>query len=202
MKNSLKLLLSLVVSLSCLSSSAQDSHTTNTDRKWYIPDHAVLQFAGNIGLLSAGPGYSYLKDKVNSDILYGYVPAYESNSGVHMLTVKTSYRPYLVDLSEGYLLEPLRVGSGVSYSYGSQFYTSWPKRYPDRYYWWASSLRLTPFIGSAISRKIGNDDTIIKRVQLYAELGSTDLDIVSKFNNKSLPLWDVLNLAVGSKLVF
>ena len=181
---------------------AQDSHTTNTDREWYLPDHAVLQFAGNIGLLSIGPGYSYAKDRMNTDVLYGYVPAFESHSGIHLLTAKTSYRPFLIDLSNGFLLEPLKVGAGVSYSIGSQFYTTWPKRYPDRYYWWASSLRFTPFIGSTISTKIGNDHTIIKRVQLYGELGSTDLDIVSKLDNKSLPLWDVINIAIGSKVVF
>ncbi|HSI91413.1 MAG TPA: hypothetical protein VK927_09885, partial [Adhaeribacter sp.] len=181
---------------------AQDSHTTDTDRKWSMPDHAVVQFAANIGLLSAGPGYSYLKDKVNSEIMYGFTPGFESNTSIHMLTLKSSYHPFKKELSENYMLDVLRIGTGISYSYGPQFHTSWPSRYPESYYWWASSLRFTPFIGTAISREVGAKYTHIKRVELYGEIGSTDLDIVSKWGNKNLSLWDITNLAFGTKLVF
>lgn len=185
-----------------LSGFAQDSHTTDTDRKWWIPDHFVGQFAGNIGLFSVGPGYSYAKDKVQSDILYGYVPSFESNTSIHLLTVKTSWHPYTIQLSELFDLQPLRLGTGFSYSYGPQFYTRLPKRYPDNYYWWASSLRVTPFIGSSVSLKVGGAHTHIKRLEFYGELGTTDLDIVSKWHNSTLPLWDIWNLAFGTKLVF
>jgi|SRR5690606_22214327 len=188
--------------IAALLARAQDSHTTDTDREWYIPDHAVAQFAGNIGLVSAGVGYSYLKDKVQTDIMYGFVPSYESSTSIHILTAKTSWHPYRIELKNDYMLEPLRLGTGVSYSAGPQFFTFLPKRYSDNYYWWASSLRITPFVGAAISRKIGHDATIIKRVQFYGEIGTTDLDFVSKFGNKNMPVWDILNLAFGTKLVF
>ncbi|MBK0402433.1 hypothetical protein I5M27_05515 [Adhaeribacter sp. BT258] len=202
MKTFIKYCLLLFIANASFGAYAQDSHTSDTDRKWYIPDHAVAQFAGNIGLISAGVGYSYLHDKVQTDIMYGFVPAFESNTSIHILTAKTAWHPWSVDLEKGYLLEPLRLGTGISYSYGPQFFTSLPKRYPDKYYWWASSLRFTPFIGTAISKKIGRDATMIKRVQLYGELGTTDLDVVSKFGNKHLPIWDILNLAFGTKFIF
>ena len=184
------------------SAEAQDSHTSDTDRKWYLPDHITVQFAGNIGMLSAGPGYSYLNDQVNTDILYGFVPGFETNTSIHILTAKNYYTPFRVDLNETYQWEALKIGTGVSYSFGQQFFTSLPKRYPDNYYWWASSLRFTPFIGTAISAKVGNDATIVKRLQFYTELGTTDLDLVSKFDNASLPLFDIFNLAIGTKIVF
>ncbi len=184
------------------SAFAQDSHTSDTDRNWYLPDHLTLQYAGNIGMLSAGPGFSYLNDKVNTDLLYGYVPAFEANTSIHILTAKTYYKPYVKPLKNDLQWEPLKLGAGLSYSLGSQFYTSLPKRYPDSYYWWASSLRITPFIGTSISSGVGHRSTIIKRVQLYAELGTTDLDMVSKFGNKRLPLFDIFNLGIGTKLVF
>jgi hypothetical protein len=101
-----------------------------------------------------------------------------------------------------YELELLKIGTGISYSFGPQFYTTWPKKYPDSYYWWASSLRLTPFIGTTLSRKVGNENTAIKRLELYGELGTTDLDIVSKTSNSSLSYGDILNIAIGTKLVF
>jgi len=202
MKTIIKYTFLFLLTLSGFSASAQDSHTTNTDRKWYLPDHVTLQFAGNIGMLSAGPGYSYLNDKVNTDFLYGFVPGFESNTSIHILTAKNYYSPFRVVLNEDFHWEALKIGTGVSYSIGQQFFTSLPKRYPDNYYWWASSLRFTPFIGTAISAKVGNDATIIKRLQFYTELGTTDLDLVSKFDNKELPVFDIINLSIGTKLVF
>ena len=162
----------------------------------------TLQFAGNIGMISAGPGYSYLNDKVNTDVLYGFVPGFESSTSIHILTAKNYYSPFRVELNDKYQWEALKLGVGVSYSIGQQFFTSLPKRYPDDYYWWAPSLRLTPFIGTAISTKIGHDETWVKRLQFYTELGTTDLDMVSKFGNKDLPLFDIFNIAIGSKIVF
>lgn len=202
MKSTHKFLLLLFFTLAGFSASAQDSHTTNTERKWFLPDHVTLQFAGNIGMLSVGPGYSYLHDKVNTDFLYGFVPGFEANTSIHILTAKNYYTPYRYTFKDKYQWEAVKLGTGISYSVGRQFYTSLPKRYPDNYYWWASSLRLTPFIGTALSTKVGNDATHIKRVQLYAELGTTDLDFVSWVNNKNLHYADILNVAIGTKLVF
>lgn len=181
---------------------AQDSFTTDTDRPWYYPDHVVLQFAGNIGLLAGGPGYSFLRDRMDAELLYGFTPGFEAKTSIHILTAKFSYRPYRISLNKGYLIEPLKFGSGISYSIGPQFYTTWPGRYPDGYYWWTTSFRITPFIGSTISRKVGNAHTLIKRVQLYGEVGTNDLAVVSFINNKKLAVSEILNLAVGTRLVF
>jgi hypothetical protein len=197
-----KYCLALVLAFISLTSRAQDSHTADTGRPWYLPDHMVVQFAGNIGLLSVGPGYSYFRDKVQTDILYGITPAFETQTSIHILTAKTAYHPVKVKLNKGYILEPLRLGMGISYSIGNQFYTSWPDRYPDGYYWWTTSFRLTPFLGTSISRSIGNGDTAIKRVQLYSELGTHDLAIISMVNNKHFPVGRILNIAFGTKLVF
>lgn len=201
----------LVKALGCLvillwqavvAAQAQDSYTTDTNRQWYYPDHVVIQFAGNIGLLSAGPGYSFLRDKMDAEFLYGFTPGFESKSSIHIFTGKFSYRPYKIKLPGNLLLEPLKIGTGVSYSVGPQFHTTWPQKYPDGYYWWTTSFRLTPFIGSTISRKTGSSHTLIKRVQLYYEIGTHDLALVSLATNKSLGLGKILNIALGTRLVF
>jgi hypothetical protein len=180
----------------------QDSFTGNTTRPWYYPDHAVIQFAGNIGLLSAGPGYSFLRDRMDAEVLYGLVPGFEGRSGIHILTTKFSYRPWQLNLKNGYLLEPLKVGTGISYSIGPQFHTTWPGRYPDGYYWWTTSFRLTPFVGPALSRKVGGGLSFIKRVQVYSELGTNDLALVSFITNKKLAFTEIWNIALGTRLVF
>ncbi len=183
---------------------AQDSHTSDTDRPFYLPDHLVSQFAGNIGLLSAGIGYSYGKDKWQTDLVYGFVPAFESQTTIHILTAKTAFRPYRIELKGGkYSLTPLRVGTGISYSVGRQFHTTWPGRYPDGYYWFTTSFRFTPFIGAAISAPLNEGRTMFKRLELYSELGTTDLHIISYVPNmKYFKPWSAFNVAFGVKAVF
>jgi hypothetical protein len=195
-------LIFLLVLLSPAVVRAQDSYTSNTNRPWYYPDHAVLQFAGNIGLLAAGPGYSFARDRMDAELLYGFIPAFEATSGLHIITAKWSYRPFKINLKNGYLLEPLKMGTGISYTIGPQFVTTWPGRYPEGYYWWTSSFRLTPFFGPTISRKVGHDKTLIKRVQLYAELGTNDLALVSFVGNTKLGFTEILNIALGTRVVF
>jgi hypothetical protein len=181
---------------------AQDSFSGNTNRPWYYPDHVVIQFAGNIGLVSAGPGYSFARDHLDAELLYGIVPGFTGNSSIHILTTKFSYRPWKINLKKDYLLEPIKLGAGISYSIGPQCHTHWPGRYPDGYYWWTTSFRLTPFIGPTLSRKVGNEDSLIKRVQLYSELGTNDLALVSYISNKKLALFEIWNIALGTRLVF
>jgi hypothetical protein len=181
---------------------AQDSFTGKTDRPWYYPDHVVIQFAGNIGFLSAGPGYSFARDKMDVEALFGYVPGFESKAGIHIITGKLSYRPWKIKLKNDYLLEPVKVGSGISYSAGPQFHTTWPGRYPDGYYWWTTSVRFTPFLGPTLSRKVGNANSLIKRVQVYAELGTNDLALVSFTTNTKLGFTEIWNIALGTRLVF
>jgi hypothetical protein len=181
---------------------AQDSFSSNTDRPWYYPDHVVVQFAGNIGLVSAGPGYSFARDKMDAEALYGYVPGFESKTSIHILTAKFSYRPWKINLNKDYLLEPLKVGTGISYSIGPQFHTTWPGRYPEGYYWWTTSVRFSPFLGPTISRKVGNANSLIKRVQLYSELGTNDLALVSYIGNTKLAFTEIWNIALGTRLVF
>jgi len=181
---------------------AQDSFTGNSTRPWYYPDHVVIQFAGNIGLFSAGPGYSFARDKMDAEALYGVVPAFDGDSPIHIFTAKVSRRPWKVQLKKDFVFEPLKFGLGISYSAGSQFHSTWPGRYPEGHYWWTNSLRFTPFLGPTISKKVGSGLSLVKRVQAYAELGTNDLAFISFVNNKKLAITEIWNIGLGTRLVF
>ncbi|PSR56900.1 hypothetical protein AHMF7605_27085 [Adhaeribacter arboris] len=181
---------------------AQEWQTIYAKRKWYLPDHTVVQFAGNIGFLAVGPGYSLAQDKINLDILYGYTPSFEAETSIHTLTGKFIYSPWQNRIKPGYIWEPLKFGAGVSYSLGSQFYTTLPRHYPDGYYFWPTSFRLTPFVGTSISKAVGNSNSLIKQVQGYTEAGTHDLAILSLTTNKALSPWDIISFAFGVKLKF
>jgi hypothetical protein len=196
-----KLLLVLCLAGSLPALSQSDS---TAQRRWFVPDHAVLQLAGNTGMLAAGAGYSIWKDRWIIDLSYGFTPAFDASAATHNINLKNEFRPWHRALgTEGsFVLVPFRVGFGLAYSFGPQFETFWPQRFPHQYYPFPTSLRLLPFLGTALNYRTGNGQRSIKNLELYLDLGTTDLDIANKALNPKLPLIDMLNLAVGVRAGF
>jgi hypothetical protein len=184
-----------------LPGQAQEPGLVTSKRNWYLPDQAVVQFAGNIGLFSAGPGYILKRGKINLDFLYGYTPSFEAETSIHTVTLKFTYSRWHRKVAPVYIWEPFKFGLGISYSLGSQFYTTLPKRYPDGYYFWPTSFRLTPFISTSLSKAVGTEYTLVKRVQAYGEIGTHDLAILSIINNKALKPWDIISFALGARFI-
>src|SRR3546814_207085 len=74
----------------CIPVEACFNDSTKT-RRWYIPDYIPVQFAGNIGLLSSGAGFTSSKGNYQLGILYGYTPASVAHSNIHTLTAKNVF---------------------------------------------------------------------------------------------------------------
>ncbi|RYZ32660.1 MAG: hypothetical protein EOP49_37195, partial [Sphingobacteriales bacterium] len=168
----LLLLLSGAGTLQAQNPDTIDSHSANTSRPILYPDHLVSQFAGNIGMFSAGVGYSYARDKVQTEFLYGFVPAFRSHTSIHILTAKTSFVSRSRIINKTYSWVPVRAGAGISYSVGRQFFTQLPKRYPSGYYWFSTSFRLTPFVGSSFQIKLKQGRTSFKKLEVYGDIGT------------------------------
>ncbi|QNF34061.1 hypothetical protein HUW51_15510 [Adhaeribacter swui] len=199
------LVLALVLLVTGSSTSlAQKADSIVIKQKWYIPQQVSLQFAGNIGFLSAGFGYMLKDDKIDLDFLYGFTPGFEAGTSIHSLTGKFTYARWKKRLNSRYSWQPFQFGLGISYSLGPQFYTSLPKHYPDGYYFWTTSFRLIPFISTAVSKKVSEKYafTGIKTVKSYLEAGTHDLAVLSVVTNKSLKPSDILSLAIGAKFIF
>ena len=65
-----------------------------------IPTHFVVQNAGNMGLISAGIGWSYGKRRQwETDLLFGYIPKHDSSRGKLTTTLKGNFIPWDIDLS-------------------------------------------------------------------------------------------------------
>lgn len=167
-------------------------------RKWYAPDAVTLQFAGNIGMFSAGPQYSFLKDRIDAELLYGFVPKQDAEEVLHLLTIRSRYKPFQkISITDNYTLSPLRVGLGLSYYFRSQFSTNWSSAYPSNdYYWWSSSWRVTGGAGFEINRKLSGNRKI-KELSFYSEVGTYDLILTSAVKDKTLTPLDILSLSVG-----
>jgi hypothetical protein len=177
--------------------------TSATTRKWFAPDAVTLQFAGNMGMFSIAPSYSFAQDKLNAELFYGYVPKLDAEEALHLLTLKGIYKPVRkVALKNDFSLTPLRVGLGLSYYFRSQFSTNWSSAYPTSdYYWWTSSLRLTGSLGPALNYSMPNSKSF-SELSLYGDLNTYDLIVTSAVKDKTLTAWDIISFSLGVRASF
>lgn len=181
---------------------AQQQPDSLNTRKWYVPDHIKMQFAGNIGFISGGPGYISRNKSLETDLLVGFLPEKFGGDALVSISAKTTYSPWKINAKNSSYLVPFSMGAYLSYTFGPQFDSRWPSYYPSGYYWWATAIRSGAYVGGKVGRQI----TVNKRkssVELYYELGSYDLLMISYVQNrKFLSLPDITNLSFGVKLSF
>lgn len=199
----IRLILLLVTFLganyTCVGNIIQDT-TITSSRKWYVPDAAVVQFAGNMGMLSAGPGYDFAKNRLATDLLYGFVPKFDADDTEHLLTLKGTYKPWEIKRRRDFAIIPIQVGLGLSYYFNGKYPLTWDDKFPEGYYWWSPKVRLLGFAGTSVTRTIKNSD--IKKIGLYSELGTYDLLVTSWYKDDELTLWEIMNISIGARVSF
>ena len=174
-----------------------------------IPTHFVIQNAGNMGILSAGIGWSYGKHRQwETDLLFGYIPKHDSSRGKLTTTLKGNYIPWRIRLNPKaednkgrWNFEPLTCSIYLNTVYGSEFWKSQPGRYPDKYYQFMSTkFRLNFALGQRIMFKIPESKRRRhSRMSLFYEVSTCDLYIRSMFQDSSIKLKDILGLSIGLK---
>lgn len=192
----MKRIVTVLLFLSTLSLFAQRS----LDRKWYVPDHAKAQFAGSMGMASAGVGYSLFRNRADLDVYAGFLPERYSSDELFIFTLKYTQlvvKPVAVNYRISFT--PLTAGIYVTYSKGEKFTTKLPNHYPMGYYWWSETIRPNIFIGGNVAYKTKAD----KSISVYYELGTNELKAVSyALNTEYLSPWDILHLGLGIKFAF
>lgn len=194
--------------------TAESRYQRNLERKqkaWasLIPTHFVIQNAGNMGIISAGIGWSYGKNrKWETDLLFGYIPRHDSSRGKLTTTLKGNYIPWRIDLNPSsaadqthWKFEPLTASLYLNTVYGHEFWKSQPGRYPDKYYEFMSTkFRLNVAVGQRIMLKIAdNKRRRHNRIALFYELSTCDLYIRSLFQGQDVSFGDIFGLSLGLK---
>ena len=177
-----------------------------------IPTHFLIQNAGNMGIVSAGIGWSYGKRRqFETDLLFGYIPKHDSSRGKLTTTVKGNYIPWSLNLSNReqqsspnkgqWIFFPLTTSLYLNTVYGHEFWKSQPGRYPDSYYdFMSTKFRLNVALGQRITFQIPeNKRRRHSRMSLFYEVGTCDLYIRSIFQDSSVKLSDILGLSIGLK---
>ena len=179
--------------------------TPRPERPWYRPKHLVLQTGGGLGMVAAGAGYEFAKNRLETDILIGYVPKKYAGSTLSLASLKFMYSPFRLPIGDKIQVLPLTVGAYFSYTHGT-INDELKGQYSSDYYWFSTDTRYGLLAGSRITflappvAATGQP----RKVSFYYELGSNDLYMASYISNNKggLHFGQLLTLALGVKADF
>lgn len=162
-----------------------------------IPTHLKAQYAGSMGLISAGFGWDYgRKCRWETDLMLGYLPCFEGEQGYVTFTLKQNYIPWSLSADGRLSFEPLYAGLYLNTIFGDEFWQRNPDRYPRGYYWFSTRMRIHIFGGTRITWHT-RPDSFIRSVSLFFEVNTSDLYLVRKVGNSYLKASDVIGFSVG-----
>jgi hypothetical protein len=163
----------------------------------YLPDYVKFQFAGGIGFLSSGVGYTFFNHKLDITLFYGYVPKAFSLDDLHSISLQLTAKLIQIPLSNEMVLLPLNFGWFAHHTFGSEYWVTLPDNYPDDYYWWSPGRNAGVFLGGEIKTKLLSNKTPASGTAFYIRVGTRGLYISSKFDNSSIPLNDIIEFGFG-----
>ena len=205
-----KILMGIFVCFFTLVGHAESIEETNRYKKrvegyqnlWesLMPTYTKLQYAGGMGLMNFGFGWSYGKNhQWETDVFLGFIPRYSSDNAKMTFTLKQNYIPWKIELNETFTFEPLECGLYFNTVFSDEFWTKEPDRYPKGYYNFSTRVRTHAFVGQRLRFNIPDKKRLFARsITAFYEISSCDLYIVSAFTNHLNPN-DYLRLSLGLK---
>lgn len=175
--------------------------------KWdkLIPDYHKLQYAGSMGFLSLGTGWTYGKhNNWETEFLIGVVPRYRTEDISITATLKENYIPFHLDLDQKkpgkWVFAPLTASIYFNKIFGEHFWTELPERYPEKYYVLATNLRFNVSLGQSITYGLRANKYAGKSISFFYEVGTNDCYIIEAIQDKSIRMKDILSLSLGIKI--
>jgi hypothetical protein len=165
---------------------------------WYFPNYIPVQYAGNIGLISAGIGYTARKQNYQLSLLYGYVPASLAGVNVHTITAKNIFPVYKLQVNNQNTIIPY-LACGVSLEVNGRSFFSLPANMPEGYYRYPKSLHFIPSAGVKLhstNRQFG----FVRSLEFFAEVSTVDVYLWSRFISNEVRTYEIMSLALGIHL--
>jgi len=175
-------------------------HTTSKGDsvyKKFIPEYVKLQYAGGIGFMSAGVGYTFFKNKLDITMFYGYVPKAYTVKPLHSISLQLTAKLLHFKVNNNIELLPLNFGWYAHHTFNSQYWIKLPDHYPDGYYWWSPGRNAGVFIGSEIKTKLFASKTPATGTAFYVRVGTRGLYLSSIWGNSTIPFKDIMEIGFG-----
>ena len=177
---------------------AQDSAAVaKNNYKMLLPDYVKLQYAGGIGFISVGVGYTFFKNRLDVTMFYGYVPKSFSIEDLHSISLQLTAKFLRYKVNDNIEILPLNIGWYAHHTFGSEFWITLPDKYTKGYYWWSPGRNAGIFVGGEVKTKLFASKSPASGTAFYIRIGSRGLYIASKAGNSSIPLTDIIELGFG-----
>ncbi len=177
-----------------ISRSAFAADSTLVRKNRFLPRVYTLQYAGNLGFLSGGLGYSLFKDKVGVGLFYGYVPKVFSSKAIHIIALKGTFNLFKSRAGQ----DRLYIGTTFNMETGNNSFLKLPDKYPKGYYQ-TNSFHFTIFTG--VKSYFAVHDRKLKGVEPYIECGTVDTYLYYCLA-ENLSFLKILSLSAGINLKF
>ncbi|MCF6341797.1 MAG: hypothetical protein L3J31_03205 [Bacteroidales bacterium] len=188
----------IMMAFSIKASYSQESHKTDScGFSKFLPDYVKLQYAGGIGFLSAGIGYTFADHKIDVSLFYGYVPTWFTVDDLHSISLQFTAKLIRIKVSEKVEIIPLNIGFYFHHTFGNEYWVRLPDYYPRKYYWWSPGRNTGLFLGWEIKTKLLANKTPASGIAFYTRVGTRGLYVASKFSNSSIPMSDIIELGFG-----
>jgi len=191
------LLLSMLLFASTSVSAQEMKQEKKSKLHNLIPDYVKLQYAGGIGFMSAGVGYTFFKQRLDVSMFYGYVPKAFSIDDLHSISLQLTAKLIHITLNDKLELLPLNFGWYAHHTFGNDFWVRLPDKYAKDYYWWSPGRNAGVFIGAELKTKLLASKSPASGTAFYVRIGSRGLYIASKAGNKTIPFTDILEFGFG-----
>jgi len=159
-----------------------------------LPDYLKLQYAGNIGMFSAGFGYSFFGRHVNTALHYGFVPGSYSAKSIHMLSSKTSFSFLHFKPGKTISVHP-RAGAFITFLINNKIssFSSIPG-YATSKLNQPNSIHTGFFVGFGLFQQLKNSDDSI---ELFLEYGTIGSYFKYVLDNSEIGFFDIYSLGLG-----
>jgi len=187
----------LILTSNIVLGSITEKSDTNSMYKKFLPDYVKLQFAGGIGFMSVGVGYTFFKNKLDVTMFYGYVPEAYTIDDLHSISLQVTSKLLKFKVNENIEVLPLNFGWYAHHTFGSEYWVRLPDHYPSGYYWWSPGRNAGIFLGGEIKTKLFANNLPASGTAFYARIGSRGLYLSSIWGNSSIPITDILEFGIG-----
>lgn len=184
---------------------AQRLHADYEGWKRALPTHLKVQYAGGMGIASAGFGWDFGRsNQFETDFHVGFLPRRYSDRNHAVFTLKQSWMPWNIRCTDWLGIEPLSCGLYLTTITGPRaiYWRSEPSKYGDAYYRFATRVRAYLYLGQRATWYAQRPDATFKQVSLYYELSVKELDAIAKFTNRDLKMRDIFYFSFGVRLGF
>lgn len=172
----------------------------STRRQWYVPQFIPFQYAGNIGVVSTGLGYSTRTRNYHLSLLYGYVPKSVGGTYIHTVAAKNTFPITRYAMKNNQLLIPY-LGLGLSVEVSGNAFFRQPAHFPESYYDFPKNVHVLAYGGAKMQHIFNESWSGLRGVEFFAEAGTIDIYLWYKSMSREIRFNEIFSLALGVNLL-